>query len=73
MNKEDQEYRALANSKLISQVAEYYRRTRCDLEVYQEMNFTVLENVATEHLMHWRKELHELIFDGMNCHDRRTE
>ncbi len=71
MDTEDQDYSTLANFTLIAQVATYYRSTMCDLESYQEMNLPTLEELSTKHLMHWKRELHELIFNGMNCADER--
>ncbi len=50
-----------ANLGLIKDVAGYYNEISNDLELYQDMNYTVLENQAKEHLMHWKKELRRLI------------
>ena len=70
MNTEEDHYMDEANQGLIVHVAEYYNETKRDLEVYQDMGYTILEAMAVKHLMHWKKELHDLIFNGMNCHKR---
>ncbi len=69
MNTESQDYDTVANFKLIAQVAQYYNSTKQDVETYQDLKVPSLESMSTEHLMHWKKELHDLIFNGMNCHE----
>lgn len=70
MNRESQDYVALANLKLIAQVAGYYNSTKRDIENYRVLNVIELEQMSIVHLMHWKKELHSLIFNGMNCSER---
>ena len=70
MKNEDQDYCALANLRLIAQAAEYHNSTKRDLETYQDMNLSESEVLAAKHLAHWKRELHELIFNGLNCHER---
>ena len=59
-----------ANHRLITQMATYYNDAKKDVEFYKEFNSPTLETLRREHLMHWKKELHTLIFDGMNCSER---
>lgn len=61
-----------ANHRLIAQVSEYYNDTKENLEFYQGLNSTSLVEMSQGHLLHWKKELYQLIFNGMNCHDRRA-
>ena len=70
MNRENHDYRTLANLKLIAQVAIYYNSSKHNIAVYRDMDCQTLEQMATEHLMYWKKELHNLIFNGMNCNER---
>ena len=58
-----------ANHRLIAQVAEYYNDAKENLEFYKEVNSTVLKEMSQDHLLHWKRELKSLIFDGMNCCD----
>ena len=61
-----------ANHRLITQVASYYNDAKENLEFYQEVNSTVLQEMSEEHLEHWKCELRSLIFNGMNCSDERS-
>ena len=61
-----------ANHRLIAQVAEYYNDTRENMMFYQEINSTLLQEISRDHLLQWKNELRSLIFNGMNCHNRRT-
>lgn len=70
MNILQQDYETLANHKLIKQVALYYNSSKQNIEDYRDMDCQTLEQMATEHLMHWKNELHNLIFNGMNCSER---
>ena len=70
MNTQERDYRTVANARLIAQVAEYYNGTQRDLQFYRDLTFPKLESLASEHLKHWQQELHNLIFDGMNCRER---
>ena len=72
MNTEYKDYDTVANARLIKQVAKYYCDTQRGLEIYRDMDSQVLENMAIENLLHWKQELHNLIFNGINCHDRRV-
>jgi len=65
-----QDYETVANFKLIEQVATYYSSTQRDIETYRDMNTPVLESLSIKHLMHWKQELHTLIFNGLNCRER---
>ncbi len=58
-----EEQRQKSNNSLIEQVAGYYNSTLRDIEDYQDMRYTVLEDMAKEHLMHWKKELRRLILE----------
>ncbi len=71
MNNDRQDYSMPANTRLILQVAKYYSSTASDLAAYKEMNLPSLEQLANKHLMHWKQELRELIFNGINCTDER--
>ena len=71
MNNDRQDCSTIANAKLILQTAEYYSSTASDLAAYQEMDMPTLEALAIKHLRHWKQELRELIFNGMNCTDER--
>ena len=66
MNTERTDYNTKVNLKLITQAARYYNQSRIRLEVYREMEYHLLEEVAQKHLMHWKKELRELIFSDMD-------
>ena len=70
MNEEHQDYRTLVNLRLIAQVAIYYNSSKQNIEDYRDMDYKSLEQMATVHLMYWKKELHNLIFNGMNCNER---
>ncbi len=70
MKTEDQDYSTLANFRLITQVALYYNSSKQNIKDYRDMDCQTLEQMATKHLMHWKKELHNLIFNGMNCNER---
>ena len=61
-----------ANSRLITQVSEYYNDARENIEFYKELNSTTLQEISQGHLQHWKGELKSLIFNGMNCHDGRS-
>jgi len=45
----------------IIQVAEFYNMTLNNLEYYRLEGYPILEQHASEHLMHWKNELHKLI------------
>ena len=70
MNKAFHDHATEANHRLITQVATYYNDAKENLEFYKEINSISLQEMSTDHLMHWKKELHDLIFNGMNCHKR---
>ena len=61
-----------ANHRLITQVASYYNDAKENLEFYQEVNSISLQEMTYEHMMHWKKELRSLIFNGLNCSDKRS-
>ena len=65
-----QDYDTIANHELIAQVAMYYNDAKENFEFYKNINSISLQEMSKDHLMHWRKKLHELIFDGLNCHER---
>ena len=67
-----QDHATEANHKLIAQVAEYYNDARENIEFYKEINSITLQEMTYEHMMHWKKELRSLIFNGMNCYDREV-
>ena len=69
MNTQERGYSAVANARLIAQVAEYYNSMQKDLQTYRDLNTPKLEALTAKHLMHWKQELHNLIFDGMNCRE----
>ena len=66
------EYATQANHRLIAQVAEYYNDASNNIEFYQKVNSTSLQEMSKEHLQHWKSELKALIFNGMNCTDGRS-
>ena len=66
-----EEYIDQGNHRLIRQVASYYCDARRNVEFYQELDSTVLQEMNQKHLLHWKRELRSLIFNGMNCTDRR--
>ncbi|WP_415405752.1 hypothetical protein ACLHDG_08275 [Sulfurovum sp. CS9] len=70
MTMTSQDYETVANFKLIEQVATYYSSTQQDIQTYRDMNTPVLESLSIKHLMHWKQELHALIFNGLNCRER---
>jgi hypothetical protein len=65
------EYATEANLQLITEVAGYYNQAREDLVFYQGIKSPTLQKLAYEHLMHWKKELRKLIFQGLNCPKER--
>ena len=67
------DYAAQANCELIAQAARYYNNTREDLVFYQRFNSDALQKLSRKHLMHWKKKLRSLIFNGMNCIDQRRK
>jgi hypothetical protein len=67
------DYETLANQRLIAQMARYYNSARLDIEIYREMNATVLEEMAAEHLAYWKRELHTLIFNGLDTTKRSQQ
>ena len=72
MNKAFHDHATQANYRLIAQVAEYYNNANKSLEFYKEVNNIPLQEISTEHIMNWKQELHNLIFNGMNCTDERS-
>jgi len=72
MTRPQEEYVAEGNHKLITQVAEYYNDTLKDIEFYQEVNSQALVDMSHEHLLQWKDRLRVLIFNGMNCTDKRS-
>ena len=66
------DHATLANYRLIAQVAEYYNEARESIEFYKEVNSTTLQEISQEHLQHWKSELRSLIFNGLNCTDKRS-
>ena len=72
MNKAFQDHARQANYRLIAQVAEYYNNTKENLEFYKEVNSSSLQEMSQEHLQHWKSELKALIFNGLNCTDKRS-
>ena len=69
MNNHRQDISTFANTRLIIQVAEYYSFTASNLATYHEMEMPTLEALAAKHLLHWKQELHTLIFNGINCRE----
>ncbi|WP_373033816.1 hypothetical protein [Sulfurovum sp.] len=45
----------------IIQVAEFYNMTLDNLEYYRHEGYPMLEQQASNRLMHWKNELHRLI------------
>ena len=72
MHSNTQDQRMETNTKLILQVAEYYRSTKTNLAIYQEMEIPTLEALASKHLLHWKQELRRLVLNGINCTDKRS-
>ena len=72
MTTEPQDHATQANYRLIAQVAVYYNDAINNIEFYKEVNSTTLQEMSQEHLQHWKSELRSLIFDGMNCTDKRS-
>ncbi len=70
--KERTDYSQLANHSLIAQAARYYNDCRENLEFYEDINSITLQDMSKAHLMHWKKELRALIFNGMNCTCERS-
>ena len=68
---EQQDNATQANHRLIAQVAEYYNDARENIEFCKEVNSTTLQEMSHEHLQHWKSELHRLMFNGLNCTDKR--
>ena len=64
------DYATQANHRLIAQVAEYYQDAKKNQEFYREVDSTVLQEMSEETWLHCKNELHALICDGMNCHER---
>ena len=56
-----------ANHKLIVQVAGYYNGSIRDAEFYQDIEMPSLVALSHESMIYWKKELHKLIFNGLNC------
>ncbi len=52
----------MADAELIAMVAGYYNGSLKDIEFYRDLGYPDLEEMAKEHLAHWEKRLHELIF-----------
>ena len=52
------------NHTVIAQVAEYYRESRRDAELYADMRFFRLEECALEQMTYWKNELRKLVFFG---------
>ena len=67
-----QDYATEASHRLITQVAGYYNNTLRDLELYRELDSSTLVKLSQEHLQDWKNELRSLIFNGMNCTDKRS-
>ena len=65
------EYATEANLKLITEVAKYYNDAREDITFYSAVNSPTLHKLTKEHMMHWKKELRKLIFQGINCPKER--
>ncbi len=61
--KECTDYCQLANHSLIAQAARYYNDCSRDMETYGKLNLPGLEQLTAKHLMHWKRELHNLIFN----------
>ena len=61
-----------ANYRLIAQVSEYYNDARENIKFYKEVNSTTLQEMSQKHLQHWKGELKSLIFNGINCTDKRS-
>ena len=72
MNKAFHNHAIEANHRLIAQVATYYNDAKENLEFYKEVNSISLQEISKEHILHWEKELHDLIFNGMNCHNKEV-
>ena len=72
MTTRPQDHATQANYRLIAQVVEYYNDAKENIEFYQEINSPVLQEMSQNHLLHWKKELRSLIFNGMNCTDERS-
>jgi hypothetical protein len=68
-----EEYIDQGNNRLIRQAASYYRDARRNVEFYQGLDSTVLQEMSQKHLLHRKKELRSPVFNGMNCTDRRRK
>ena len=64
MNRENHDDIKSAYLELIWQVAGYYNSTQRNVEIYRDMDSILLEELSRMHLMHWKKELHDLIFNS---------
>ena len=54
----------MKNQTVIEQVATYYRESRRDAELYADMRFYRLEELALEQMAYWKNELRSYIFNG---------
>ena len=54
----------MKNKTLIKQVAQYYRESREEAELYADMRFFRLEELALEQMAYWKSELRKCIFEG---------
>ena len=72
MTTRPQDHAAQANHRLIAQVATYYTDASNKIEFYKEVNNATLQEMSQEHLQHWKSELKSLIFNGMNCTDKKS-
>ena len=54
----------MKNKTMIEQVATYYRESREEAELYADMKFYRLEELALEQMAYWKHELRKCIFNG---------
>ena len=72
MTTEPQDHATEANYRLIAQAAEYYNHAINNIDFYKELNSITLQEISKVHLLHWKSELKSLIFNGMNCTNKRS-
>ncbi len=52
------------NHSLILQVSGYYNEAKIREDLYRELGYPTLADLAQKHLMHWKNQLHNLIFNS---------
>ena len=64
MNDDRQYHYTESNHRLIAQVAEYYNEAKVKLDLYRELGYPTLADLTQKHLLHWKNQLHNLIFNS---------